>query len=258
MATCDMSIVQSPRLRCLLEKGTRHRVVSADWLKAGSGIDACVKEFKKGIDTLVEDFAKSSEDWNLRNVRGYADRVLEVVEGKLKEVGVGGREFGLNDLLDDAAGRELKALRRGFVVAYVDIVCKKFYASLLLQELALHLLPGSVSQCRVSVMAVLHREAPNVTDEHRSDWGRRIGEYVGWGQDSTYEVVPESVDDIITRHLAFLSNEGVHTKSFLSRRQLRGKDGPPGATHWHILWQQLSSISNLPVGGILPALHHIR
>ena len=141
VATCDMSIVQSLWLRCLLEKGTRHRVVSADWLKEGSGIGACIEEFKKGIDAWVDDFGKSSEDWVSDDVRGYAERVFEDVGRELGRVRVGGRELGLDDLLDDAAGRELKALRRLFVVAYVDkiptkfvFVCKKFYASLLLQE----------------------------------------------------------------------------------------------------------------------------
>jgi hypothetical protein len=169
--------------------------------------------------------------------------VLLVARQMLAQIPDGARELTLDDALGPGDKRELRQLRNGFVISYVDkfatkflFTCKRMYALRMLREFAPHLLDRynlSVMLCCLSKQQTGWRVALG----ERSG-GPRVLSFLGAPtQTGTYTMPcqpdgtsPETCERVIERHLLWLRGEGISYTDFMTRQKLHSDRGPPPPT----------------------------
>ena len=162
IVTGDLSIVRNQKLKDVLRKGPKYREpVSFSWHQNFNIImDACeeyarrwAKKEDVEVDTLSE-WVKSISDVLKRRIR----RLKRAVNTRHESI-----------FCDPEVVRELSRLHENFVIVPADIasnnytfVCKKYYVSILIEELGLNSLPGNPTYNLTDF------SASEVLDNHKS------------------------------------------------------------------------------------------
>ena len=162
IVTGDLSIVRNKKLKDILRKGPKYREpVSFSWHQNFKIImDACEEYARR--------WAKK-EDVEVDTLSEWVKSIADVLKRRIRRLKRSVNTTHESIFCDPAVVRELSRLHENFVIVPADkasnkytFVCKKYYVSILIEELGLNSLPGNPTYNLTGF------SASQVLDNHKS------------------------------------------------------------------------------------------